>query len=317
MVEEYEVTPNRLSALGRRHFLMATALAAGSTLMPFRSLAVTRQQVGDGELIVISDGALSLPMNFLYPDVPKEELEAFLKANDLPTDALQPPCNVTLLRQGDRLAIFDVGSGANFMPTAGKLLENLAAADIDPAEVTDVLFTHAHPDHLWGVTDDFEELVFPEARYQIGEAEWAYWSSKDTLDSVPADRQTFVVGAQNRFAAIEDKVEMIKPGQEVLAGVEAIDTSGHTPGHLSFLVHGNGAGTLIGGDALSHATISFQHPEWRTGSDQDPDKGVETRRRLLDRLVADKLHLIGYHFDHSGAGTVEAKDGAYSFVPLA
>src|SRR5690606_20874358 len=144
--------------------------------------------------------------------------------------------------------------------------------------------------------------VFPEARYQIGNAEWVYWSSEDTLNSVPADRQTFVVGAQNRFAAIEDKVEMIKPGQEVLPGVEAIDTSGHTPGHLSFLVHADSAGTLIGGDALSHAKISFQHPEWRSGSDQDPDKGAETRRRLLDRLASEKLHLIGYHFDHAGAG---------------
>ncbi|GEO85264.1 MBL fold metallo-hydrolase [Ciceribacter naphthalenivorans] len=265
--------------------------------------------------MTISDGHLSLPMAFLYPDVPKEELEPFLVANGLPANVLTPDCNVTAFKRGDRVVLFDVGSGSNFMKTAGRLGENLAEAGIDPASVTDVVFTHAHPDHLWGVTDDFDELVFPSAAYHISQTEWDFWSSAETLTKVPPERQSFVVGAQSRFKFIEDKVNFIKPGQEVLSGVEAVDTAGHTPGHLSFLVHGGSEPTLIIGDALSNTAISFAHPEWRTGSDHDQEMGAKTRAALLDRLAGDKVTIIGYHFNHTGIGHAERRGSAYAFIP--
>lgn len=304
-----------LGAIDRRSLILGGLGLLAAAAMPRPVAALGRLDVGDGELLTVSDGNLNLPMNFLYPDVPKAELEAFLVANGLPTDALKPDCNVTVLKRGDRVVLFDAGSGSNFMASAGRLLENLAEAEIDPASVTDVVFTHAHPDHLWGVTDDFDELVFAEATYHIGQTEWDFWSSPEALASMPPERQSFVVGAQSRFKFIEDRINFIKSGQEVLAGVEAIDTAGHTPGHLSFFIHGSGDPTLIVGDALSNTAISFAHPDWRTGSDQDQELGVKARLRLLDRLAADKATLIGYHFDHAGIGRVERKDSAYAFIP--
>ncbi|WP_454289356.1 MBL fold metallo-hydrolase [Rhizobium arsenicireducens] len=299
----------------RRGFLYGGLGLLAVAALPRPALSLGRIAAGEGEILTISDGNLTLPMAFLYPDVPKGELEPFLVANGLPTDALSPDCNVTALKRGDHVVLFDAGSGSNFMSSAGRLLENLGEAGIDPASVTDVVFTHAHPDHLWGVTDDFDELVFPEATYHMSQTEWDFWSSAETLARMPEERQSFVVGAQARFKFIEDKVNFIKPGQEVLSGVEAVDTAGHTPGHLSFLVHGGSEPTLIGGDALSNTAISFAHPEWRTGSDHDQEKGAATRAALLDRLVADKATIIGYHFDHAGIGHVERKETAYVFVP--
>ncbi|WP_440409054.1 MBL fold metallo-hydrolase [Neorhizobium petrolearium] len=301
----------------RRGFLAGSLALAASAGLTRPAHAVGRVSMGDSELITVSDGTLTLPMGFLFPDVPKDELQSFLIAQNMPTDALHPGCNVTLLRQKERLAIFDVGSGANFMPSAGMLIDNLAAADIDPDSVTDVVFTHAHPDHLWGVTDDLDELVFANARYHIGQAEWDFWSSPNALQTVSPDRQTFVVGAQNRFAALTDRIAFLKPGREILSGVEVIDTAGHTPGHLSFMVHGSGDQTLIAGDALSNTAISFRHPEWRMQSDHDPERGVAMRRQLLARLAGDKARIIGYHFDHEGIGRVERREGAYAFVPAA
>ncbi|MHB1110627.1 MAG: MBL fold metallo-hydrolase [Devosia sp.] len=278
--------------------------------------AIGRRTLGDAELITVSDGTLTFPMAFAFPDAPQEELLELLTDNGLPTDMLVPDCNVTLLRRGDRLAIFDVGSGPNFMPTAGILLEGLQEAGIDPAEVTDVVFTHAHPDHLWGVVDDFDELVFPNASYLIGRAEWDFWSSPDALSQVPEDRQSFVAGAQNRFALIEDRIGFIEPGDEVLPGVEAVDTAGHTPGHLSFMVHDKDESVLIVGDALTNFAVSFAHPEWRTGSDQDQELAIKARLALLDRLAADKASIIGYHLPHPGLGVVERAGAAYRFVPV-
>lgn len=270
--------------------------------------------IGDMEVQVFSDGHLTLPMSFVLPQQTKEEVADLLTPHGMATDALTPDCNVTLLRTGDRLALFDVGSGANFQPTAGELLSALEEAGIGPGDVTDVIFTHGHPDHLWGVLDDFDEPLFSEAQYWVPQAEWEYWRADDTLANTPEDRKTFVVGAQARFEAIADQVAMITPGMEVLPGVEAIDTSGHTPGHTSYMLHGGGESLLVVGDAISNAVISFEKPTWQSGTDQDPDKGVKTRASLLDRIATDKTKIIGYHLPHPGHGIAERNGTAYRFV---
>jgi len=101
---------------------------------------------------------------------------------------------------------------------------------------------------------------------------------------------------------------------EVLPGVEAIDTSGHTPGHTSYMLHGGGDSLLVVGDAISNSVISFEKPTWHSGTDQDPDKGVKTRTALLDRLATDQTKIIGYHLPHPGQGVAERNGTAYRFV---
>lgn len=299
----------------RRRVLGGALALIGATAIRSPALAIGRRALGDDELITINDGTLTLPIDFTFPDAPREELLALLAGSGSSTEVLEPDCNVTLLRRGNRLVIFDAGSGSNFVPTAGLLLEGLDEAGIDPADVTDVVFTHAHPDHLWGVADDFDELVFPNASYLIGQKEWDFWSSPDAISQVPEDRQNFVAGAQNRFAMIEDRIGFIAPGDEVLPGVEAVDTAGHTPGHLSFLVHGTEESVLVAGDALTNQPVTFAHPEWPSGSDQDPELAITTRLALLDRLAADRSGIIGYHMPHPGIGHVERDGTAYRFVP--
>lgn len=302
--------------ISRRRLLLAGAVLAAGGVLPNSGAGVARAQTaaaGQAGLKVVSDGALSLPVGFAYPDAPREELEGLLSQGGPPVEVLRPDCNVTFVENGDRLIVFDVGSGPHFMPTAGKLSENLATAGIDPAAVTDVIFTHAHPDHLWGLTDDFDEFVFANATHHIGEKEWNFWSSPQA-DALPEDRQAFVAGARSRFAALEAKVRFVKGGDEVLPGIEAVGTEGHTPGHLSFMVHGSEP-VLVAGDALTHSIVSFAHPEWRSGTDHDSDAAVRTRQALLDRLAADRARVIGFHFPYPGGGTVERRDNAFVFVP--
>lgn len=305
------------SSLNRRRFIAGSGVALGSAwLMSLGTRAAWSQALttGNAEVTVISDGALSLPLGFVFPDAPQDELRQLLADNGLPTDAFRPDCNVTVVRTGDRVVIFDVGAGPNFMPTAGKLSESLAAAAIDPAEVTDVVISHAHPDHIWGLTDDFDELVFANADYHIGQAEWDFWSSPDALSKVPEDRQSFVVGAQKRFASLDGRVRFLNNGDEVVTGIETVSTSGHTPGHLSFMVHG-AEPILIVADAIPNAVVSFARPDWPTASDQDVDEGAKTRLALLDRLATDRARAIGYHFPYPGAGFVERRNSAFAFVP--
>lgn len=270
----------------------------------------------DVEITTLSDGKLQLPLSFMFPDVPEDELRAALGDAVVEGDFVEPALNLTLLRSDDRLVLFDVGSGPNFVPTAGKLDESLDAAGVTPDDITDVLFTHGHPDHLWGILDDFDEVLFPEAKLHFPQAEYDFWMDDDTVNQMPEARQAFAIGAKNRLEAMQDMISLFEPGGEIVPSVEAVDTKGHTPGHTSFVVHGAGEPVMVIGDALTNYRISFEHPKWPSGSDQDPEQGIETRMQLLDRLSTDKMKLIGYHLPNEGVGTVEKSGDSYRFVPV-
>lgn len=302
-----------LWSVPRRRFLTMAGIALAMPWMGQQAWAAP-MDIGGAEVSVVSDGQLSLPLSFVLPDIPEADIKTLFDANGMAMEAFAPDCNITLLRKDGRLAIFDAGSGSNFMPTAGKLLDGLSATGIDPAEVTDVIFTHGHPDHLWGLLDDMDELVFPNAAYRMGKAEWDYWRDPATVEAMPEERKSFAVGAQTRLAAIEEKIILFGAGEEVVPSVEAVDTAGHTPGHMSFMVHGSNEKLFIVGDAISHAVISFQKPDWHSGSDQEPERGARTRLALLDRLAIEKPRIVGYHLPHPGIGRVERKGTAFGFV---
>ncbi|MDN3722588.1 MBL fold metallo-hydrolase [Roseibium salinum] len=176
------------------------ALTATSLVGPVRrASAQTSLAIGDHEITVFSDGHLTLPMNFALPEQSADEIAEVLTPHGLATNALMPDCNVTLLRTGDRLALFDVGSGSNFQSTAGELLSRLEEAGIDPADITDVVLTHGHPDHLWGMLDEFDDPLYPQAVVWVPQAEWDYWRADDTLAGTPDERKKLCGGRAGPF----------------------------------------------------------------------------------------------------------------------
>lgn len=282
---------------------------------PSSLLARTAIPLGSSEVIAISDGHLVLPGSFFFEDLPQDELAAILSKHDVPSDQLEPPCNLTLLRQEGRVVLFDAGSGSGFMPSAGQLLDNLEAEGLTPDDITHVVFTHAHPDHLWGILDDFDDPVFPDAEVMIGQAEWDYWTDPDTVDTIGEARASFAVGAARRLAAIKDQVSFFKDGDEILPGVMAHATFGHTPGHMSFEIRDGSNAVMVGGDAIGNEHVAFERPDWASGADQDTDLGAKTRMRLLDKLATDDIALLGFHLAHGGLGRVERTAETYQFVP--
>lgn len=303
--------------MDRRSLLKLSAVLGTSLVMPNFVEQVRAKQVAvaeNVELLTVSDGNLRLPLSFIFPDVPREELEKVLADTIVGDGFVEPGLNLTLLREGDRRILFDAGSGPNFMPSAGKLLENLDAIGMSPEDITDVVFTHAHPDHLWGILDDFDEVLFPEAVLHVPRKEFEYWTDETTVTRTPEARKVFAVGAKNRFEMIEAQVQLFDAGSEVLPGVESFDTSGHTPGHTAFVIHATDAPIMVIGDALTNHKISFEKPDWPSGSDSDPEKGINTRKMLLDRLAAEKMQIIGYHLPNDGVGRVEKSGAAYKFI---
>ena len=298
--------------ISRRDVLaQGAALALTAGLTPARA----QTQIGPYQLDVVSDGALTLPGGFIFEPMPQDQLMPLLAELGQSAEVLTPPCNVTLLRGGGRTVLFDVGSGADFAPNSGQLLTSLEAINVAPEDVTDVVFTHAHPDHLWGLLDDFDDLMFPEASYMIGQSEWDYWTNPATVDEIAPSRTAFAVGAQRRLAMIEDAVSLIQPGDEILPGVMAHASFGHTPGHLSFEVNGGGESAMIIGDSIGNPHVAFARPDWPSGSDQDRDTAAATRLRQLDQLSQDKMQIVGYHLTGNGLGYVERHKGGYVFLP--
>ena len=292
-------------------------LGAAATALPLAvhpSWARTTLDLGDGvTLDTLSDGSLVLPGEFVFEPMPKDELaEVLAQFPEVDAERLTPPCNVTLLRDGERTILFDAGGGTAFQPTVGQLPDALDALGVAPEDVTHVIFTHAHPDHLWGVLDDFDDPYFSEAEHMIGAAEHAYWTDPATVEAIGEARQAFAVGAARRLEAL-DGITLIEDGDTVAPGVLARLTPGHTPGHMAFDVATPEGPVMVLGDAVANHHVALRRPEWIGGNDQEPERAAATRVALLAELAERGRPVIGFHFPEGGAGTIERDGEGYRF----
>lgn len=312
------MTYQNMTHLHRRRFLTLSAGAVAIPFMPRSGWAFGSEthstMVGDVELTVISDGHLTIPSAVLAPSAPKEEFEAFMTGlmGSVP-ETVQPETNHALLRVGGETILIDNGSGKKFQPTAGKLLENLTINGIDPASIDKVVFTHAHPDHVWGTLLEDGSLALPNATYYVGETEFTFWTDPATEGMMPDDFKPFAQGARRDLMAVQDRVQLVKEGDSISAGISVLDTPGHTPGHISLLVEG-GDGLIVTGDAMASEFLSVQHPDWAFGFDSIPDMAIASRKALLDRVATDGHRVLGYHFAYPGIGNIEKASEGYRFT---
>ena len=182
--------PNRrdllkLAAAAPAFALPAPLAALGTPAGP--QPAFHRFRLGEMKVTVVSDGHLAIPTAQIGVNADPEEVKAFLVAHHLATDVSYNHTNHVVIETGEATVLVDVGSGNRFLDTAGRLMANLNAAGIDPGSITHVVITHAHPDHVWGIRDDFDEPILPDAAYLIGETEYAYWMQDDLVNRVPPE----------------------------------------------------------------------------------------------------------------------------------
>jgi len=183
----------------RRKFLQTSTLAPIMGSLP--QIAYSEISLGTAKLTTVSDGSLLLPGAFIFEPMPKDELAPILTEFGLSDERLTPECNLALYQDGANTVLFDVGSGPDFMPTAGVITDSLNAMGLSPEDVTHVVFTHAHPDHIWGLLDDFDEPLFLNATYMMGRTEWDYWWNPETVNTIGEARAAFAVGAKRRMEA--------------------------------------------------------------------------------------------------------------------
>ncbi|HEV7321601.1 MAG TPA: MBL fold metallo-hydrolase [Ensifer sp.] len=295
----------------------ATA-AASSRPQGTRAVDPHRFRHGPFDISVVSDGFIMLPVSIVLPDASEEERPDIMNRLGGTPEAAPFHTNIPVIRVGDDLIVVDNGSGTHFQESAGRLHTNLLAAGIDPAEVTKVVFTHAHPDHAGGTLSADGGLSFPNAHYFVSEAEWQFWTDPNFETNMPKGLHGFARGAQRDLFAVQDRLTLVRPGDDIVSGLHVLDTKGHTPGHISLQLHGgDGAGNdglVITGDAATSNVVFFEHPEWHFGFDTDADVALKNRKALIDRAASEKLTLLGYHWAYPGIGRAERNGAAYRFV---
>lgn len=312
--EPMQCRPTRRTMLAGIGGLAAASLLPVPRAHALAAESVHKLKLGVFEVSIITDGQFTWPLSWVLGNRDRGEIAAIVAEQGPLGDSFPVPVNVTVVRTPEALILIDTGGG-DFIPTIGKLADNLEAAGVAPETVTHVIFTHAHADHLWGVIDPLEGGTrFAQAKHVITVPERDFWTRPGVETQVPEVWQRIALGSSRRLGVIAGNIETRRPGEEIAPGVALIDTSGHTSGHVSVHLKSGSEQLIIGGDALSHPQISFAKPNWRWGTDMDPEKGIATRKRLLDQLATDKIPLLGYHLPWPGIGRVERKDAAYRFV---
>ncbi|MDC1383110.1 MBL fold metallo-hydrolase [Candidatus Puniceispirillum sp.] len=300
--------------LTRRQIVAGTVAGITIAALPVPAVLASPLSLANGKMSSFSDGEMNLPVESVFYDIVGNDRNKFLNAAGVSDGVWRRPVNVNLLEIGNRKILFDVGSGNNFLPSLGELPAALDAAEVDIGDITDVVFTHAHPDHIWGIVDDFDDLLMPDAAYYISQGEWDFWDSDKAMNAMPAGRESFAVGAKSRFDMLRNKMSFFKDGDEILPNIEIVKTAGHTPGHSSILIHDSGHSVLVVGDAFTHPIISFNHPEWHDPADMDREESALTRKRILDRVTADKISLAATHLPSPGFGRVEKNQAAWRYI---
>lgn len=311
-----------------RRLLIAGAAALGGTaaLPPFPASAAApllrrqapawyRFRLGEFEGTVVSDGPLALgPPEGAFKGTGKADLERDLRDSFLPADNVVLEQNGLILNTGRQLVLFDTGMGPVklFGPTTGRLIENMKAAGIEPAQIDAVVITHAHSDHCFGLVDADGRPTFPNARVHLTKADFEFWTDEAKIASPLKD---FVEGARRNLLPLRDRVAFVEDGREALPGVSAIATPGHTVGHTSYAITSGRETLIFTGDISHHQVLLLRRPRLEFAYDTDPSQAALSRVKMLDRLATDRLAFLSYHFPFPGIGHVVKAGEGYVWHP--
>lgn len=272
-----------------------------------------------GDVTIVTDGVAAYAVADVFPDVPADELALLLAGRLLPDGSLPVPYSPLLVHTQDGPVLVDAGAGEvlarEWGDPVGQTGRSLAAAGVTPDQVELVLVTHAHADHIGGLTverDGRRVPVYPNARHVMSAAEWTYWIDGD---HAPGFRAWLASLARQHLVPLREAgvLELTTGVTEVAAGVTVIPTPGHTPGHLSIAIESGETRLLALGDVVIHEW-NFEHPEWTAVTEVDRTVAVQTRREMLGRAARDGALVHAFHL--ATLGRIELVGDRFRFLPL-
>ena len=240
-----------------------------------------RFMVDKFQATVVSDGPLPLgEPSATMKGQTKEELAKALADNFLPTDKLILEQNVLVLNTGNKLVLFDTGMGTAkaFGPTTGRLLKSLEEAKISPAAIDDIICSHGHIDHIGGLADAKGKRYFPNANVWITKADYDFWTDESKLSG---DLKVFIQHARQNLLPYKSRIKWIEDGKDVVPGVQAMVSPGHTVGHSVFIIKSGDKALAVTADTTHHQIILTEKPRNEFSYDSDPKQAVALASRCL------------------------------------
>lgn len=311
-----------------RRTLMAGGVLAGPILTSAPGLAgggaapaadlpgVYRYGIGDATVTALHEGGVKRPLDAGFVrNAPLPEVQAALSRAFLPTETLPITFTPLLLALGGKRVLVDAGFADQGPPGTGGALRGLALAGIDPGTVDAVVISHFHPDHILGLKRKDGTPTFPNAQVLVPEAEWRFWMEDGRMAN-PPDALKATLGAVQKTFGGGLKVERYAWDKEVLPGLTALGTPGHTPGHTSFRLESGGRRLLIASDITNHPALFVRHPDWSALFDMDADQARATRHRMLALIADERVPVAFYHAPFPAAGHIAKAGGTYEFVAL-
>jgi glyoxylase-like metal-dependent hydrolase (beta-lactamase superfamily II) len=307
------------SGLWSANFARAATQAAGKQAASFY-----RYKVGGIEVTVVSDGIARVPVTEAFVlNVKPDEVNKALREAYMEPGVFIGPYNPIVLNTGPKLTLVDMGVGeAAYISSkgvSGQLLANLAAAGIDASAIDTIIISHYHGDHINGLLKADNTLAFPNAEVLVPAKEHKYWTDagEETRAATPRIADLFkntrrVIG----HAEVQKRLRTYEWDKEVIPGVLAVATPGHTPGHTSHIVT-SGTSTLYVQADVTHAPFLFaRHPGWHAFYDHDPVAAEATRRKVYDMLAAEKMLVQGFHYPFPSVAHVEKTADGYREIPM-
>ena len=280
--------------------------------------AFRKYKVGDIEVFSLIDGAREVPLREgIVKNVGIEQLKTVLRAAGLPDNQTPVRFIVMALKLRDQVVLVDTGTGGHpiYGQGNGRLFESMSAAGLDPKAIKTILISHLHGDHIYGLmSNETNAQVFPDAEIVVPAGELRWWTRPgvESIDLGPTRK-----GLAQRIQATVATWKNVRPFEgepELLPGVTVVQAPGHSPGMVTHLVASGGKQFLISADVVNLSPHIQTNPEWQLAIDQDPQMAVETRKKIFDRAVADKLTISGTHWLMPNAGTFVKDGGSYAFV---
>jgi glyoxylase-like metal-dependent hydrolase (beta-lactamase superfamily II) len=314
---------NAMTDITRRGAGLAALGALGAGALPAAAQAPSaggnpgfhRIRIGGFTVTTLSDGVARRNLEGFVQNAPLAEVQVVLAESFLPTDSYTAGYVPVVVETPRGLVIFDTGTGAQLAPTAGQLAANMRAAGIDPARITTVVFTHFHGDHITGLTTRENQPVFPNAEIVVPAAEWRFWTDAGNESRSPNPQKPNFANVARRFGPYAGRIRQVEDGQEALPGIRAVATHGHSPGHTSWHVADGADQLIVLGDVTHRPELFARRPDYQTAFDFDGAAAAETRRRVLDRVAADRVRVTGYHFPFPTVGYFLRDGQGYRFVP--
>jgi len=252
-------------------------------------------KLGDFNCILFNEMNRTSPADQMYASVPDDERDAVMDEFDL-DGSVPSAINVLYIDTGDAKILIDTGLGQ------GTLYDGLASEGISHDSIDHIIITHGHGDHIGGIIDDDDNLVFPNAEYWIGQAEYESWS--DT------DYRTYAIRKRVNDAIPTERLHVVSDESEFLPGFSFMPLPGHCIGMMGVIIESAGERAVHIADVMHHI-IQVKYTDWCVSFDEDRPQARESRRTVFQRAVDDNLLVISYHVWKGGRGRITAEDDTF------